>query len=221
MLFRSLEPNSKESPGGLRDLQLILWICRAAGLGSNWADLARRHLISDSELRQIRHNERVLKRVRAFLHITSGRREDRLVFDLQAQVGAAFGFGAGDPRQASEWLMQRYYWAAKAVVQLTTLLLQDLRERLSPAATGEPEPIDEEFANRGGLLDMIDPLLFERDPSAILRAFLAITRHRELHGMSTPRCAPCGALGPGSTQPSDRRPKTACCSSSFSRLATA
>ena len=182
----SLEPNSKESPGGLRDLQLILWICRAAGLGSSWADLARRHLISDSELRQIRHNERVLKRVRAFLHITSGRREDRLVFDLQAQVGAAFGFGAGDPRQASEWLMQRYYWAAKAVVQLTTLLLQDLRERLSPAATGEPEPIDDEFANRGGLLDMIDPLLFERDPSAILRAFLAITRHRELHGMSTP-----------------------------------
>ena len=181
----SLEPNSKESPGGLRDLQLILWICRATGLGSSWADLAKRQLISDRELRQIRHNERVLKRVRACLHVVSGRREDRLVFDLQAQVGAALGFGSDDPRRASELLMQRYYWAAKAVVQLTTLLLQDLRERLSPAATGEPEPIDPEFANRGGLLDMIDPLLFERDPSAILRAFLAVARHRELHGMST------------------------------------
>jgi [protein-PII] uridylyltransferase len=180
----SLEPNSKESPGGLRDLQSILWICRATGLGSSWADLARRGLISDRELRQIRHNERVLKRVRACLHVVSGRREDRLVFDLQAQVGAALEFGSDDPRKSSERLMQRYYWAAKAVVQLTTLLLQDLRERLSPAATGEPEPIDAEFANRGGLLDMIDPLLFERDASAILRAFLVVARHRELHGMS-------------------------------------
>ncbi|MBU6189014.1 MAG: [protein-PII] uridylyltransferase [Betaproteobacteria bacterium] len=180
----SLEPNSKESPGGLRDLQLILWISRAAGLGATWADLARGNLISEAELRQIRHNERMLKRIRASLHVVSGRREDRLVFDLQAQVSAALGFGGADARQASESLMQRYYWAAKAVVQLSSLLIQDLRERLSPPATGEPEPLDAEFVNRGGLLDIVDPALFEHDPSAILRAFLMLTRHRELHGMS-------------------------------------
>jgi len=180
----SLEPNSKESPGGLRDLQLILWISRAAGLGASWADLVRGNLISATELRQIRHNERMLKRIRASLHVVSGRREDRLVFDLQAQVSTALGLGGGDARQASEALMQRYYWAAKAVVQLSSLLLQDLRERLSPPASGEPEPLDSEFVNRGGLLDIANPSIFEQDPSAILRAFLVLTRHRELHGMT-------------------------------------
>lgn len=146
----SLEPNSKESPGGLRDLQLIVWLSRAAGLGNSWADLWQRGLISVAELRQLRHNERVLKRIRACLHLVSGRREDRLVFDLQAQIGAVLGLGGGDARRASEELMQRYYWAAKAVVQMSTLLLQDLRERLFPATDGEPEPIDHEFSNCGG-----------------------------------------------------------------------
>ena len=81
--------------------------------------------------------------------------------------------------------MQRYYWAAKAVVQMSTLLLQDLRERLFPATDGEPEPIDHEFSNCGGLLHINDPDLFERDPAAILRAFLALNAHREVDAMST------------------------------------
>lgn len=181
----SLEPNCKESPGGLRDLQLILWLSRAAGLGGSWADLARGGLISSDELRQLRHNERVLKRIRACIHLVSRRREDRLVFDLQAQVGGLMGLGTGDSRRASEELMQRYYWAAKAVVQMSTLLLQDLRERLSPPAEGIPEPIDHEFSNRAGLLHLNDPDLFQRDPSAILRAFLALSAHREVESMST------------------------------------
>ncbi|HEY3599045.1 MAG TPA: nucleotidyltransferase domain-containing protein, partial [Paraburkholderia sp.] len=53
----ALEPNVKESPGGLRDLQLILWVTRAAGFGSSWRELEVRGLITAHEARELRRNE--------------------------------------------------------------------------------------------------------------------------------------------------------------------
>ncbi|MCZ8256515.1 MAG: DUF294 nucleotidyltransferase-like domain-containing protein, partial [Polaromonas sp.] len=115
----SLEPNCKESPGGLRDLQVILWVARAAGLGKSWDDLARNGLATAFEVRQIKANEALLSLIRARLHLIAGRREDRLVFDLQTAVAESFGYsaeaddGSKVPRRASEAVMKRYYWAAK------------------------------------------------------------------------------------------------------------
>ena len=90
----SLEPNCKESPGGLRDLQVILWVARATGLGKSWDELARSGLATAFEVRQIKANEALLCLIRARLHIISGRREDRLVFDLQTEVAESFGYVA-------------------------------------------------------------------------------------------------------------------------------
>jgi len=180
----SLEPNVKESPGGLRDLQSILWIARAAGIGPSWASLAQRGLVTRQEASLLAGCERKLKVNRAWLHIVSGRREDRLVFDLQAQVARCQGFDADDARLASEQLMQRYYWTAKSVTQLATMLLQNLEAELFPENAGQPEPIDAEFRNDRGLLDAIDEELFARDPAAILRAFLVTEHHPELVGVT-------------------------------------
>jgi [protein-PII] uridylyltransferase len=180
----SLEPNVKESPGGLRDLQVLLWVARAAGMGESWQGLWTAGLITPAELRQLRYNERQLTRIRAALHAVAGRREDRLVFDLQSQVADWLGFSGADRRQSSEELMQRYYWAAKAVVQLNTIVLQNLRQRIFPQSTGQPVRLTDEFNDRGGLLEMADPECFEREPAAILRAFLLLCQHRELSGMT-------------------------------------
>ena len=90
----ALEPNCKESPGGLRDLQVMLWVARAAGLGKSWDALARNGLATDFEVRQIKANEALLSLIRARLHIIAGRREDRLVFDLQTAVAESFGYSA-------------------------------------------------------------------------------------------------------------------------------
>ena len=182
----SLEPNTKENPGGLRDLHVVRWIARAAGFGGSWRDLARRGLATDAEVRALQRNERMLQSVRAMLHIVAGRREDRLVFDLQAQVARALGFDGDSARRASEELMQRYYWAAKTVTQMSAILLQDFEAALHPQPDAEPEPIDAEFQNRRGLLDAIDPTCFERDPASILRTFLTLARHQELTGITTP-----------------------------------
>jgi [protein-PII] uridylyltransferase len=182
----SLEPNVKESPGGLRDLQSILWIARAARLGTGWGQLADRGIATRAEAVLLAGQERKLKVIRAWLHVVAGRREDRLVFDLQAQVAGAMGFDTADARLASEQLMQRYYWTAKSVTQLSTLLIQNLEAELFPENAGQPEPIDAEFRNVRGLLEVSDTGVFERDPAAILRAFLTMERHPELGGIGAP-----------------------------------
>lgn len=180
----SLEPNVKESPGGLRDLQSILWVCRAAGLGDSWQQLARTGLITPAEARLLGANLRRLQGIRARLHLVARRREDRLVFDLQAQIARASGIDVQDARQASEQFMQGYYRTAKSVTQLTTLVLQEVEAALFPEHAGQAEPIDAEFIQIGGLLEARDDLLFERDPGAILRAFLRVCEHPGLNGIT-------------------------------------
>ncbi|MBP7574633.1 MAG: bifunctional uridylyltransferase/uridylyl-removing protein, partial [Rhodoferax sp.] len=173
----SLEPNCKESPGGLRDLQVILWVAKAAGLAKNWDELARNGLATPFEVKQIKHNEALLRLVRARLHLTAGRREDRLVFDLQTAVAETFGYssesadGEGLPARASEALMRRYYWTAKAVTQLNQILLLNIEERLNPS-THEPRPINERFNEKAGMIDVATDDLYQRHPHAILETFL-------------------------------------------------
>ncbi|HRD96553.1 MAG TPA: nucleotidyltransferase domain-containing protein, partial [Rubrivivax sp.] len=120
----ALEPNCKESPGGLRDLQVLIWVARAAGLGGTWRELAANGLLTPFEVSQLVKHEAALKLIRARLHIVAGRREDRLVFDLQTAVAESFGYKPtpSSGQRSSEVLMHRYYWAAKAVTQLNQIL---------------------------------------------------------------------------------------------------
>ncbi|OWW22194.1 [protein-PII] uridylyltransferase [Noviherbaspirillum denitrificans] len=179
----SLEPNCKESPGGLRDLQVILWVAKAAGLGDSWRKLAERGLITPTEARQLTQKERAFKDIRIRLHIHAGRREDRLVFDVQTPIAESFGFQTNETRRASEYLMQHYYWAAKAVTQLNTILLQNIKAQLFPQP-GSPQPINERFNEINGLVDIARDDTFETTPSAMLEVFLLIAQHSEIKGMT-------------------------------------
>jgi len=179
----SLEPNCKESPGGLRDLQIILWVAKAAGLGRSWDELARKGLATPLEARQIKANEALLGLIRARLHLLARRREDRLVFDLQTAVAESFGFANQTPppgevrprglRRASEGLMKRYYWAAKAVTQLNQILLLNIEERLASSEPGVQRlrPINDRFFEKGGMLEVASDNLYLQHPHAILETF--------------------------------------------------
>jgi [protein-PII] uridylyltransferase len=182
----SLEPNVKESPGGLRDLHVLLWIARATGYGTRWTELARNGLITAEEAGLIRRSERRLKQIRAWLHLVTGRREDRLVFDVQHAVAERAGYHATAARRASEVLMQRYYWSAKAVTQMNTQVLLNIELRLLHGADEPAEPLDETFVTRSELLDLRAPDALDSDPNGILRAFLLMAQHQELRGMSAP-----------------------------------
>ena len=180
----SLEPNLKESPGGLRDLQIILWIARAANLGSTWAQMAGNGLMTQREARLLTRLTIFMKRLRIRLHFLARRREDRVVFDMQAPLARLFNIEHPSDRRASELLMQRYYLTAKQITQTNALVLQALEARLFPSNTGTPERLDDEFTVVRGLLDINDEQLFETNPPAILRAFLRLAQHRELTGMT-------------------------------------
>ncbi|QNP50340.1 [protein-PII] uridylyltransferase [Diaphorobacter aerolatus] len=173
----ALEPNCKESPGGLRDLQFINWAARAAGFGRDWKEMAETGLATPFEVQQIERNEALLFLVRAKLHAVAGRREDRLVFDLQTAVAEAFGYRSTTPEgkrlamRASETLMRRYYWAAKAVQQLTQILYLNIQERFYPSSH-ELRPINERFFEKAGLIEVASDDLYKKNPHAILETFL-------------------------------------------------
>ena len=192
----ALEPNCKESPGGLRDLHTILWVAKAAGLGQNWDDLVRNGLATPLEARQLKANEATLSLMRARLHELSGRREDRLVFDLQNAMAQAFGLNTQGPgedaptargmRRASEALMKRYYWAAKAVTQLNQILLLNIEARLhhDDMNVVPMRPINERFFDNRGMLEVAHDQLYTDQPHAILETFLLYQQTVGIKGLS-------------------------------------
>jgi len=179
----NLEPNLKENPGGLRDLQSILWISRALGLGENWADLLRTGLLTVAEARDLRRAERVLRDLRIRLHFRANRREDRLLFDHQTELSQALGLQAQGARTGAELLMQKYYRAAKQVGLMNKIILLDIKTRINPQA-GQTLQINARFAIRNGQLETSTPDLFTREPSAILEAFWLLQEQKEVQDIS-------------------------------------
>jgi [protein-PII] uridylyltransferase len=180
----SLEPNFKEAPGGLRDLQVIFWVARAAGFGTSWADLEKNGFLTGEELKHVERCEEYLRHLRIRLHLMVGRREDRLLFDYQNTLAAQYGFESTPAKRASERLMQGYYRNAKAITLANTILMQNIGAALAPENEQLPQPIDANFQSVGGLLDIRDENAFSLDPALILDSFLVMQENSDLHGMT-------------------------------------
>lgn len=179
-----LEPNIKESPGGLRDLHTLRWLAQAVGIGHRWQDFAEAGLLNHTEVRKIKQLEYFLFNLRAHLHAFAGRAEDRLLFAYQSQLAAHYHLTPTANRRASELLMQRYYRAAKAVAQMRDILLPSLRARAFGNPTLPTIALNERFQIRDNLLKAIDEQVFEQYPHTIFEAFLLLQQHPELSGMS-------------------------------------
>ncbi len=177
-----LEPNIKESPGGLRDIQTALWVAQAAGLPGSLAGLARRGLLAPEEARRIAGRVRFLSALRIRLHLEAKRREDRLLFEFQEALAAQMGYAPQGGKRASERLMQHYYQAAREVSLANEILLEALRQHIRPPGEAEPLPGFAGFLRRGGRLDIADEALFRQRPEAIFESFLVLGREPELQG---------------------------------------
>jgi len=180
----NLEPNVKESPGGLRDLQTLIWLAWGVGIGNDWAALVSQGVISAEELKRIRHDQRVLQDLRIRLHLMSGRREDRLLFDLQHQLAEQFGFKDVGKRRASEYLMQRFFRTAKSVELLNTILTSQIRTWQATPSEHNVVKIDKHFERWNTLLGSQKEDAFEKDPSLLFKALIVFQQHPELRGFT-------------------------------------
>ncbi len=180
----SLEPNCKEAPGGLRDLQVIFWVARAADYGQTWDELGDSEIMIAEGVAFGKQFDEFLQHLRIRLHYLAGRREDRLLFDYQASLAERYGYTAQAGKRASEQLMQAYYRNAKGVTLLNTIVMQNMGAALAPENEKIPQAYDDDFQVVGNLLDVGDDRLFEQQPQKIFDAFLIMQENPELQGMT-------------------------------------
>ncbi|HZU83279.1 MAG TPA: [protein-PII] uridylyltransferase [Polyangiaceae bacterium] len=145
-----LEPEVKNGPGGLRDLDGVRWAARARyrvadpgrAAGAPWADeLVRLGVLVAREARELGESEEFLWRVRNHLHARAGRRSDRLGFEDQEALGLAFRYG-DDRAAAAEGLMQAYYRTARKVSRARAALFERMRPPARRATPTAPAAVD-------------------------------------------------------------------------------
>src|SRR5690606_7333711 len=103
-------------------------------------------------------------------------------FDLQSTVAESFGYENTRALRASEVLMRRYYWAAKAVTQLNQILILNMEERVHGSQDAPMRVINERFLDRGGFLEIASDDLYHRDRHAVLATFLTLQQDKSLKG---------------------------------------
>jgi [protein-PII] uridylyltransferase len=181
----ALEPSCKESPGGLRDLEVVLWISRVAALGKTWQSLVDKNLLTAYELRELLRNQKLLQRIRAHLHLLTNQKQDTLLFELQPLLAERLGFAYGDHRQNSEQLMHEYYLAAKRVTQINAILMLEIEGVLFPKEFQVKRQLNADFYERQGLLEIARDDLFQLYPEKILETFWLSTQTPDVRGLSS------------------------------------
>lgn len=167
-----LEPNVKESQGGLRDIQTISWVCQREFGTRGITDLVSNELLTADEFQTLRDGMEVLWRIRYLLHRLAGRREDRLLFDYQRDIAHAFGFSDDHENRCIEQLMQRFYRSVMDLQRLNEILLQGIGGIISGiTASAEVIPINKRFQLRNGYLEVTHNEVFMHYPPALLEVF--------------------------------------------------
>lgn len=178
----NLEPNVKGSPGGLRDIQMILWLARRYLNANNLEDLVQLGYLTPGQLRIIATGRAFLWQIRYGLHLLAERREDRLLFDLQRKLATLLGYEDASFTLAVEQLMQRYYRTVMQVSRLNEMLLQRFETEIILDSSVEPKVLNDRFQSRNGYLEARSAEVFERDPSALLELFLLLEQNLDLKG---------------------------------------
>lgn len=177
----NLEPNIKSNPGGLRDLQVIQWVTLKHFKTNSLHDLIKHGILTRREYRNLLNGQKFLNRVRFALHVLTGKREDRLLFEHQKKVAEWLGFEDHDNKLAVEHLMQRYYRAVMIIRNLNELFLQIFeQEYLQIGRNSEYVELDDDFYLHNQRIGIKEPDLFLRKPHALIKIFRHISLNPEI-----------------------------------------
>ena len=179
-----LEPNVKSSPGGLRDIQMIGWVAKRHFGVRTLDELVQHNFLTPGQLQMLNDGQAFLWRVRFGLHVLTGRREDRLLFDHQTKLAKMLGYEDATYTLAVEQLMQRYYRTVMDLSRVNEMLLQLFEEAILMDPKAEPAALNERFQVKNGFLQTTHDQVFQRNPSALLEMFHLLQQHPDIRGVS-------------------------------------
>lgn len=189
----TVEPNIKDSKGGLRDLQLLRWLAQFLYGADAFERWVASGLLTVSDVEKYLKAADFLWTVRFHLHDLTGGKDDRLTFDLQPEIAERLGFEDGETESAVERFMRRYFLTAMDVGALTRLVSAKLEAdawksrprglaRFLPGTALDGEEGDPVFTVRDGRIDFADAKMIEAQPVNLMRLFQAAAqRGADLH----------------------------------------
>lgn len=179
-----LEPNIKESPGGLRDLQMIGWVAKRHFSADTLRELVGHGFLTEKEYSQLAKYRDFLWKIRFSLHFLTNRREDRLLFNYQRELAAEFKFEDDEHQLGVEKFMKQYYRTVGELNRLNEMLLQLFQEDILYKGESEtPKNINNRFQLLKGFIEVKNNKVFTRYPFALLEIFLLLEQNPEIKGV--------------------------------------
>ncbi len=179
----NLEPNIKNSPGGLRDIHTIGWVAKRYFATHSIDELVNHGFISAAELQLINRGLHYLWRIRYALHMISKKREDRLLLDHQRTLAAIFGFKDQKGKLAVEQFMSEYYRIAMQMTGFNELLLQYFEESLNPNQLNTISKLNNRFQLNNNYIEVAYEQVFKHYPFALMEIFVLLAQNRQIAGV--------------------------------------
>ena len=180
----NLEPNIKEAPGGLRDIQLLNWTAKRHFNVYRRSQLVQKGFLTEEEYLTIRRDEEFLWSVRFGLHLIAGRSEERLLFDHQRKLAEMLGYQDSRGRLGIEKFMQRYYQTVLSIRELNDVLMQYLDEAVyRRGKTKKVAVLNDRFVVRDNYIDTTSEDTFRKYPSALLELFVILGENDKITGI--------------------------------------
>lgn len=176
-----LEPDIKNSPGGLRDLHTLLWITLKYFRVTSIDEIPQTHHITHEEFLTLQSCLHFLWRLRFALHSVIHRYDNHLLFERQLSIARLLGYH-GSGNAPVEQMMKDYYRVVHNVNELNQMLIQVFSESLFNQHNTITH-FNHDYQLKNNSIDLLNPGLFIQQPEKIIELFYLLTKHEQISGI--------------------------------------